>query len=930
MLVPPLETTKKLSNIAIDLEKLTNDKRTSDLKLGVEDQNGRHEFYVHKLLLAARSSVFNEKFYGETPSNDTELLLEEIKDREVASHFVHFLYTDVVAVVSEEIIEPLLILADKYDISRLKIACTEKLEFATPDEAECGDCVDYIGNTSKNDIIHTIYVDGSTADSIVEINVEEVNRLLELGINFARIEEYEQASLNFEAIWEHDSFNYRALFNKANCLYLMKRFEDAESVLQSRWRGMDDKFDGISWLLEGIYSFYYKQSTDWSFGDSALLPVVQILNNLNYISPGVIQILDIQIQFTEDLIESINKIICDTFPNSNTLLDVALAMAPTHEGLLQSKQLRNEYLSNMSITQVIRYGFELNSDRESSDALAVFDHACKREPDNVQAMAGKIVSLITLKEEEYAIKCFEAESVLIGDEITKFVVSSQYDEFLEFVIEHCPTCISALLEYGKSQLEYQPENAMSYFQKVLDIDPNNTEAQHYINEDTKNFNDITSQMRPLHESELDDEEKVRQRFHEIDDTLLYNQIFNPNIMLNLDSRNESYWKEVLDIRSYHTLDRGLTIDLVLTYHYGCPVFYNHYTFITHDMFRKTTVNELYKHAWHELTNQNSHTPEYYARKAVDLDPNHPCVPLLQRIMNPLTEIPYSRLVNEGGFGKITKIWPNMVVKVIFSDKGEVLIMEEMNNLQLVQGHENIITYHAHYISVEHNWTNIEDYLIASYVEGWSDFREPIPLSKNMWQFILMDRVEWTLADLLDADHLPLIPILTVQQISAIMIGLLNGLEHVHSLGMIHCDVKPANIGLMRQILTPSDVRILDFGAMTAIGVRPKALTRRYACPEFCLVTASPTMDIFSAGVVLQKCLEQVAQDTSLGQTKDNLIHNVVEKACALIPNLRYQSAREMKSDFERLWNDQLNGYQSVNVVTAGNSNAQLFESTTIE
>jgi hypothetical protein len=158
--------TKKPSGVAIDLKKLINDKRTSDLKLVVSDENGRHEFYAHKLLLAARSRVFNEKFYGETPSNETELLLEEIKDRRVMTHFLHFLYTDTVDAVNDETIIPLLALADKYDVPRLKIACgaftaekitnanwMEILEFAAAqNEAELiNDCVKFIGKNMKDE-----------------------------------------------------------------------------------------------------------------------------------------------------------------------------------------------------------------------------------------------------------------------------------------------------------------------------------------------------------------------------------------------------------------------------------------------------------------------------------------------------------------------------------------------------------------------------------------------------------------------------------------------------------------------------------------------------------------------------------------------------------------------------------------------------------
>jgi speckle-type POZ protein len=158
---------KKPSGVAIDLQKLINDKKTADVKLVVVDNNGRHEFHAHKLLLAARSKVFNEKFYGVgASSNVSELVLEEVADERVLTEFVHFLYTDTIEVVSDDTIKPLLALADKYDVPRLKIACgaftaekitntnwMEILEFAAAQNEEdlVNDVVKYIGKNMRDE-----------------------------------------------------------------------------------------------------------------------------------------------------------------------------------------------------------------------------------------------------------------------------------------------------------------------------------------------------------------------------------------------------------------------------------------------------------------------------------------------------------------------------------------------------------------------------------------------------------------------------------------------------------------------------------------------------------------------------------------------------------------------------------------------------------
>jgi len=109
--------------------------------------------------------VFQNKFYGEDTSND-ELVLEDIKDSSVMQQFLHFLYTDTVETVNEETIKPLLVIADKYDVPRLKIACgaftadkinnsncMEILEFAaTQNEIDLVNaCVKFIGRNIKQD-----------------------------------------------------------------------------------------------------------------------------------------------------------------------------------------------------------------------------------------------------------------------------------------------------------------------------------------------------------------------------------------------------------------------------------------------------------------------------------------------------------------------------------------------------------------------------------------------------------------------------------------------------------------------------------------------------------------------------------------------------------------------------------------------------------
>jgi serine/threonine protein kinase len=108
--------------------------------------------------------------------------------------------------------------------------------------------------------------------------------------------------------------------------------------------------------------------------------------------------------------------------------------------------------------------------------------------------------------------------------------------------------------------------------------------------------------------------------------------------------------------------------------------------------------------------------------------------------------------------------------------------------------------------------------------------------------------EGSLADKLKAEGS-----LPVRQAIEITIGILNGLEFLHSKNIIHRDVKPANI--LMQNNTP---RLADFGisrALLVTSVSSKIVgTESYMSPESFEGVRSIQTDIWSVGVVLYKLL----------------------------------------------------------------------------
>lgn len=161
---------------------------------------------------------------------------------------------------------------------------------------------------------------------------------------------------------------------------------------------------------------------------------------------------------------------------------------------------------------------------------------------------------------------------------------------------------------------------------------------------------------------------------------------------------------------------------------------------------------------------------------------------------------------------------------------------------------------------------------------------------------------------------------TVQESLAMVLDVLDGLEHSHTAGIIHCDIKPSNL-----ILTPQGrVKILDFGISSvneAIHQNDGTIvgTLLYMPPES-LSGAAPhvTRDIFSTGAVLYELItgHRVYQSDTYPPPRsawaqpptppsvlvpglDPGVEALIEKALAPQPAMRYPSAAQMRADVER-------------------------------
>lgn len=197
-------------------------------------------------------------------------------------------------------------------------------------------------------------------------------------------------------------------------------------------------------------------------------------------------------------------------------------------------------------------------------------------------------------------------------------------------------------------------------------------------------------------------------------------------------------------------------------------------------------------------------------------------------------------------------------------------------------------------------------------------------------YFVMDFVEGkTLATVLNKTGF-----LNIDEALDIFIQACEGIAHAHDNGVIHRDLKPSNIMLVTNKAGQQIVKIVDFGVAKMIlddGAEMERLTRSgetfgtslYMSPEQC--AGKPLdyrSDIYSFGVVMYETLTgmppfigQNVLDTMqkhinekaplCAESRGDLfipakLENIVQKALAKKPEMRYQSMRELKTDLEEV------------------------------
>lgn len=170
-------------------------------------------------------------------------------------------------------------------------------------------------------------------------------------------------------------------------------------------------------------------------------------------------------------------------------------------------------------------------------------------------------------------------------------------------------------------------------------------------------------------------------------------------------------------------------------------------------------------------------------------------------------------------------------------------------------------------------------------------------------YIVMEHVDGITLDEWIEERQP-----TPQELFPVLRQICNGLAYAHTRGMVHLDIKPANILINRE----NQIKLVDFGVARMTGDlsgKPRGGTPAFAAPE--LISGSkeidPRSDIYSLGVVLYWILTREMprglrrSPSTIDPLIDPGFDRITEFALKKDPSSRYQSVSEFEADLMDLY-----------------------------
>ncbi len=187
--------------------------------------------------------------------------------------------------------------------------------------------------------------------------------------------------------------------------------------------------------------------------------------------------------------------------------------------------------------------------------------------------------------------------------------------------------------------------------------------------------------------------------------------------------------------------------------------------------------------------------------------------------------------------------------------------------------------------------------------------------KHVGRYIVMDYCQGgTLRQLMESK----IDLSLIQKLGLVQ-GTLQGLEHIHQHGIIHCDLKPENI-LLDVTHQGWTAKIADFGIARFIDQSEVKMSRAgdtgspaYMAPERFYGRYSPESDLYAIGVLLYELVSgqrpfsgmpsdvmkaHFNQPLRIPKSIPTLLKAIIRKALQKLPQHRYRSATEMRMVLE--------------------------------